>query len=914
MPRTLFRGVICAILFFIFGPTLFAQSSKTTELPEGVTELDTVEGLYDYRLANGLNILLIPDASQPKVTINCTILVGSRNEGYGETGMAHLLEHMAYKGCPKFPDVPKALRDHGAGFFNGSTWLDRTNYYETMPANDENLSFGIELEADRLVKSFIKREDLMSEFTVVRNEFEMGENNPVMILSQRMTAVAYEWHNYGKSTIGNRTDIERVPIESLRAFYKKYYRPDNALLVIAGKFDPAQALKLTAKYFGPLKNPSTPLPATYTEEPPQDGERFVTLRRVGTVGATGAVYHIPAGSHPDFAPCELLNQILTSESSGRLYKALVEAKKATSVSGTAQPCRDPGVLEILAQTDPEKTEVARETMLDVMENLSKKPVTEEEVVRAKRQLLQARERSLANTQSFAIQLSEWAACGSWKLFFLHRDRLEKVTAEDVNRVAAKYLVRANRTTGVYIPTKVAERAAVPETPDVAALVKDYKGRTALAAGEAFDPTPENIEKRVQRGTIGEGIKYAFLAKKTRGETVNLTLTLRFGDEQTLKGMVEACDFLGPMLLRGTKSKTRQQLKDAFDKMSAQVSVSSKLGQVTVAIQAKRTNLSAVLALLGEVLREPVFSASEFDILKREELESAEKAKTDPQFLAVTALRRKMNPYPSDHVLYVPTIPESIERTKAATVDAVKVLYTTQLGSAAGEVAVVGDFDPDSTRNAMDGFLQGWKNKNPYRRVEQNGVVTEASKQKIETPDKENAVYLAGVMLPITDADPAYPALSVGNYMLGAAPLASRLSNRVRGKDGLSYGVGSMLRASPFDKAGNFMVFAITNPKNMDKVDTAVAQEVTKFVGEGVSASELEEAKKAYLQAEKGQRANDRALAGMLAGTLYAGRTFEYYAEQEKKIEALQPSDVKKAFDALLDPKKLIVVEAGDFKK
>src|SRR5262245_4811306 len=197
---------------------------------DALQKVTSVEGITEYRLANGMHVLLFPDASRPLVTVNMTILVGSRHEGYGETSMAHLLEHMLFKGCPQFPNVPKALRDHGADF-NGTTWVDRTNYFETMPASDENLEFGLQLEADRLVNSYVKREDLISEMTVVRNEFEMGENNPEYILSQRITASAYEWHNYGKSTIGNRSDIERVPIDALKASYKKYYQPDNALLI-----------------------------------------------------------------------------------------------------------------------------------------------------------------------------------------------------------------------------------------------------------------------------------------------------------------------------------------------------------------------------------------------------------------------------------------------------------------------------------------------------------------------------------------------------------------------------------------------------------------------------------------------------------------------------------------------------------
>src|SRR4029077_13776956 len=259
---------------------------------EPITKVGTVEGITEYKLPNGCRVLLFPDPSKPLVTVNCTIFVGSRHEGYGETGMAHLLEHMVFKGTPTFGDVPKALRDHGANF-NGTTNVDRTNYFETMPATDENLEFGIHLEADRLVNSFVKREDLVSEMTVVRNEFEMGENNPEGILSQRMAAVAYEWHNYGKSTIGNRSDIERVPIEDLQAFYRKYYQPDNVVLIVAGKFEEPKALAFVQKYLGSIPKPARNLGDTYTEEPPQDGERTVVLRRVGTVGLVGAAYHIP---------------------------------------------------------------------------------------------------------------------------------------------------------------------------------------------------------------------------------------------------------------------------------------------------------------------------------------------------------------------------------------------------------------------------------------------------------------------------------------------------------------------------------------------------------------------------------------------------------------------------------------------
>jgi zinc protease len=252
------------------------QDTATAAPPTLVT---TVEGVSEFRFDNGARLLLFPDASRPTISVNMTVMVGSRHEGYGEAGMAHLLEHLVFKGTPTFPEVPKALRDHGANF-NGTTNVDRTNYFETLPATDENLDFAIHLECDRLVNSFIKREDLMSEFTVVRNEFENGENSPQRVLSQRVQAVAYEWHNYGKSTIGNRSDIERVPIDNLQDFYRRFYQPDNVVLIVTGKFEVPKALELATKYLGSIPKPERKLNATYTEEPAQDGERTVILRRV----------------------------------------------------------------------------------------------------------------------------------------------------------------------------------------------------------------------------------------------------------------------------------------------------------------------------------------------------------------------------------------------------------------------------------------------------------------------------------------------------------------------------------------------------------------------------------------------------------------------------------------------------------
>jgi zinc protease len=884
---------------------------------EPLTKVGTVEGITEYKLPNGLRVILLPDASKPIVTVNCTIFVGSRHEGYGETGMAHLLEHMLFKGTPTHPNIPKALRDHGAGRFNGTTWYDRTNYYETMPATDENLEFGIQLEADRLINSYVKREDLLSEMTVVRNEFEAGENSPVGILKQRMMAVAYEWHNYGKLTIGNRSDIERVPIESLQAFYRKYYQPDNAMISIAGQFDEKKALDLVVKYFGPLKKPTRKLDQTYTEEPPQDGERNVILRRVGSIGATGVLYHIPSAAHEDTAAIEVLEDCLTNEPRGRVYKALVEAKKASVVSGTTYTLHDPGLVEITARVeDPTKVDAARDALVETVEAIGQNPITDEEVTKSKERFQRYYDDLLAATtgESFAYEMSNWAGAGDWRLFFLNRDRVEKVTAADVNRVAQKYFIRSNRTVGVFYPTKQPERAHIPDAPAVAKLLEGYKGKAAVAEGESFDPSPENIEKHVSRGTLGP-IKTAFLPKKTRGEMVELELNLRYGNEESLTGKNVAADLMAPMMHRGTAKHTRQQIHDELDKLKAQVSFGGQAGLLVVGVKVKKANLEPTLKIVAEILREASFPEAELTVLKSEKLLALNNAKTEPGPLAVNAVQRKIQNYPKENIRYVPTIAESIERMKAVTLDQVKEVYQRQLAAQAGELAAVGDFDPKVVTTTLGPALNGWKSDVAYKRIDHPARPIEKGETiKIETPDKANAIYLAALSYPMTDADPDYPALEIGNFVLGEAPLASRLAVRVRQKEGLSYGVGSNYQAHPIDKAASFTVFAITNPKNMGKVDVAIAEEVEKFLKDGVSLDELQASKKGFLDARKVERTEDGALASELATGLFVGRTFQFIADEEKKIAAATPAEISKAFAKVLDPKKLVIVEAGDFAK
>jgi zinc protease len=514
MKRTIRLAILSVVVFW-------AASGSGQTLPAGMTKVTAVEGITEYALANGLHVLVFPDPSKSTVTVNMTYLVGSRHEGAGERGMAHLLEHMVFKGSTKHTNIPQELTEHGARP-NGSTSYDRTNYFETFQATDQNVRWALDLEADRMVNSFIRKADLESEFTVVRNEFEASENNPINVLLQRAWSAAYLWHPYGRSVIGNRADIENVPIEKLQAFYKKFYQPDAAVLTISGKIDEATLLPLVSAAFGPIPAPSRKLDTTYTIEPVQDGERTVTLRRVGNIQAVLAVYHAPAGSDPDFAALDLLAGLASDNPSGRLYKSLVDAKKAVQVVALSQGLAEPGSIVFGAILNSQDSlEQARKILLETIEGLAKEPPTKEDVDRVRTRMLTGIDLQLRNSESIGLTMSEWLSKGDWRLLFLERDRLRTVTPDDVQRVAKAYLKTSNLTVAEFIPDAKPDRATIPPKPDVAAMLKDYKGGAAIAAGEAFDPSPANIESRVRRVTLASGMKLSLLPKQTRGNIVKI---------------------------------------------------------------------------------------------------------------------------------------------------------------------------------------------------------------------------------------------------------------------------------------------------------------------------------------------------------------------------------------------------------
>ena len=950
--RTLWLvGVWCT------GPA-HAQGSAA-QLPAAVAE---VEGITEYRLANGLQLLLVPDDSKPTTTVNVTYRVGSRHENYGETGMAHLLEHLIFKGTPTTKNAFAEFTKRGLRA-NGTTSWDRTNYFASFAANDDNLRWYLSWQADVMVNSLIAKTDLDSEMTVVRNEMESGENNPGGVLFHRAMAAMYDWHNYGKPPIGARSDVENVDIARLQAFYRQHYQPDNATLIVSGRFKPEQVLQWVSTSFGVIPRPARVLQTTYTLESAQDGERRVSVRRVSGTPIIYMGYHLPPAAHPDSASAALLAQVLGDAPAGRLHKRLVEKGLAANVFGTTLALAEPGALlvgatlapgqdvdragaEMAAALDAVAAEIAVETAAVTAAKSAAKsalrsaaePVLAAELERARTQWLNAWEQGFTDPERVGVELSSAIAKGDWRLYFLERNRVRQATLADVQRVARQFLLPDNRTVAIYRPVAQIARAPTPARVDVAAQLQGFKGDSTAALAEAFEATPANLEARTQRtrlpglqasGPQPAGLQVALLPKGTRGAAVQARLTLRFGDETSLQGQGAAIDMVGALLDKGAEGLTRQQISDSFDRLRAEVGFNAEGQTLTVTISTTRNNLPGVIELLGGVLRRPTFDADALEEMRRQGLAGIEQQRKEPEAVAANALARHGNPYPKGDPRYAETFDEMEADLKALQVADVKRAHARFFSARVGQFAAVGDLDAAAVTAALQQAFGDWQPAAVavaiaaaqaadapaapiYRRLPQPLVQAPPVRLVLLTPDKQNATLLAQLPLPLNDQHPDYAAFTLANYIFGGGG-DSRLWNRIREQQGLSYDVRSSVDWSTVDLNSGWSSSAIFAPQNQPKVEAAWREELLRSVTDGFTAAELESARQGVLNFRRLSRAQDANVAAQLVRQLNLNRNFTASQQVDDAIASLTLQQVNAAWRAHLKPDQLAVAWAGDFK-
>ena len=896
----------------------------------GLTEIRQVEGIIEYRLPNGLAVLLAPDPSKPTTTVNLTYRVGSRHEGYGESGAAHLLEHLLFKATRTIADPKLEMTRRGARW-NGTTWYDRTNYFAQFASDSETLDWVVGWLAEAMTEAKVAKADLDSEMTVVRNEMERGENDPGRILGGQMRSTAYQWHGYGRDTIGARSDVENIPIERLQAFYRKHYRPDNAVLVVGGKFDTGAVLRRVAQVFGPVARPVEPITSTYTLEPAQEGERQVSLQRVGGTASVAVLYHVMPGSSRDFAAVRVLAQALGRDQ-GLLAQSLVGQGLAVSQWSWAAALQEPGFLmagATLAAKPAGSAEqafaaaTALTALTQTLEGLAAPDfkLTEAQFRLARDQVLQGLRRGLGEPEALSLALSESIALGDWRLLFAQRDWVEAVTLEDVRRVASAYFVPANRTVGSYLPALQAPpRAPVPARVDVAALMADYRGKAAQAVPEDFAPTPENIEARVvkQRLAVGgePGLQVAVLPRQTKEDRVTGTLRLRWGTADSLNGSAVLASMLGPMLTLGTRTKTPEQITQALLALEATLRFNTGVGGLTATFELPNRHLAAFVPLLAELLREPSLPDAEFARIQNSMLAGLQTSKADPTARARAALQQVFSRYPPGDPREARRLEETEQLMRDATGEKLRQFWARFGGASVGEMVLVGPVQPGEFTALLQKHLGDWKSTEPRKGwTFKHPDTFEPRLQTLPLPDKANATYLAAIAVVMNDDAPDFAALFAAVQLLGGRP-GTALWQRIREQEGLSYGVNASLAvptANPEDgQAASINISASFAPQNRDKLRAAMRDELAKRAAQGFSSLEVSFARRAMVSGRADFLAQTANVAGLLANNLRWGRDMERYDRLTRAYATLDADAVNAALKKYLDLDKLVEVFAGSF--
>ena len=598
---------------------------------------------------------------------------------------------------------------------------------------------------------------------------------------------------------------------------------------------------------------------------------------------------------------------------GRLSKALVDTKKANSARMSFGLEHDPGLIGLSASMNKDQSQdEVKKIMIDTLEGVIANPPTSVEMDQSKTQLLRGLENQMSDPQTFGLGLSAPIAQGDWRLGFLQHNRLKDVSSADVVRVAKAYLKASNRTVGYFIPDLAPDRTVVPDAPNLDEVFKDFKSDVTISRGEAFDPSPANIEARLKRSKLANGMKVVMLKKQSANNMVTASIDLSFGDQDTLVGKNAMAALAGSLMMRGTTHKTRQEIQELATKLNARVNVSGSLTGAAASVSAPAQNFEAALRLAVEILREPAYPEKEFDQVHTQRVKALEVVPTEPGALIGEVLDRHLSPYTKSDALYNPTREEELAAMRKVTLDDVKRFHDQLYGAAHGVFAIVGPFDDAAVQKLTEELLGSWTKAGPYKRLISTYKKVDPINQKIEAPDKANAQFSAGLRISMSQQDPDYPAMVLANYMVGGS-ITSRIPDRIRNREGLSYSVSTTFRAPAEGTAALFSASAISNPANGPKVESSFVDEIRRAVQSGFSAEEVTTAKKAYRDAQMVARSQDSALLTLMSSREDLGRTLQWDEQMDSKIQALTPDQISAAFKKHVEPSAISIVKSGDFK-
>ena len=890
-----------------------------SEIPSGFTKVKELGGIEEYKLeSNGLTVLLMEDHSAPVLTFMVTYNVGSRNEVTGTTGATHVLEHLMFKGTEKFNrenggHIDAKLGNIGA-LLNATTWLDRTNYYESIPS--DYLELAIDIESDRMRNLLLRDEDRQAEMTVVRNEFERGENSPIQTLDKQIWASAIIAHPYHHSTIGWRSDIENVPIEKLREFYDTFYWPNNATVTIIGDFTKENALELVKSYYGKIPSSPNPIPQVYTTEPEQQGPRRVIVKRSGQIGVVGIAHKIPKGTSDETFSLLVLEKILSEGKSSRLYKALIDQNKAVNMFLSYMPFRDESLFIPYALLAPGVThEEVENILLSEYEKIKTAGVTKEEVDRATNQIFANTAYDRDGSFSIASEINESIAMGDWTFFVRKLDNIKKVTPEDIQNVVKKYFVEDKSTTGYFIPTVAGgsdEETSAQERSEGKLFYRTPNEELPIEIDGNISSTPVQllnselkITDNIQRETI-ENID-VITAKTGVKDVITFRGSLAAGDIFSGDKNSMIADITGAMLDKGTKTKNKFQLAEELENLGASIRFSVSTHTLNFNGKCLTKDLDKVMALLAEQLREPAFDQEEFDKVVNQKLGSLKQSIEEPNVRAEETLKELL--FPKSHPNYGVSVQTAIDDLSKLTLEEVKNFYSKYYGPKSMNIVAVGDLDHVAFHNSISSTFNGWEGGVKVPSYDKADLQTKGKTEIVRLEDKTSSTLLIGQITGLKKSDKDYLPLMVANQVFGGGSFTARLMSIIRDQEGLTYGIYASMDDDMYTD-GVWAIQGTFSPKLLAQGYSSTMRELNRWVEEGVSQEELENVKTRLIGSYKVRLATTSGMASQILSFIERGYSLDYLDNYPKLLEELTLDEVNQAVKKYIDPKNVVTVVAG----
>ncbi len=911
--------------------------------PQKVSE---VKGVSEFRLENGLRVLIAENHSAPVATLLVVYRVGSRNEAVGNTGSTHFLEHMLFKGTENHNaeggnGIDDLLTQIGA-YWNATTWFDRTSYYEVVP--NDFLEMCVELEADRMRNLRLRQEDHDSEMSVVRNELERGENHPEEALEKELYAIAFREHPYHHPTIGWRSDVEGVPMSRLRDFYNTFYWPNNATVIALGDFTTDHALDLINKHFGTIPTAPHAIPEVYTTEPPQEGERRFEVTRAGDMPRVWIGYHVPEATHDDNYPLAAIRHLLGSsfERSSRLYKRLIDTSMAAEVFARHDDLKDPGLMIIGATVnpgvDPIKVEIE---LLDELERLAREPVGDEELNRIKCSNLKGTILAKADPSSLAFMLGEAESKADWHWLMNYDDRFDAVTKEDIMRVAKTYFVRSNRTIGYFIPREGEDganeqceedsddhdhagqdgeglvTAGPPEKATelyTADQVKEFLDiKTTPVTVEFKSSAPSTYEKQVKRVVLPNGM-IVLLMNNPGTESVGLAINIKAGRyfSQHIPGSIS--EIIGDLLPRGSQSYDKLKIAENLEEMGIPGGLEFFVDNYRVGLGTHLvvSDLPHYLELLSDVIRNPLLAEDELDKTKIEWQARVVESKMNTRAMAWNKLRQSL--YPKDHLFYDKDFDEQLKELE--TVQS-KTLHTShkKLFSPKGTIlTLVGDIDVDKALKMIEKQFGDWQGDEPAAIImPECALPAKATRVEVELPEKASVDIVMAHPCTVKRAASDFYAARIANAALGQDTITSRLGQVVRDKAGLTYGIYSTFADTAFGGAP-WSVSLSANPRNVARALQLVDSTLNDYLGKGISKDDLAKESGRALGSFKVGLSSSLGIARVLTEFEFLGLGTAELDNISSHYIDLTKEKVDAAMNKYFQPKRAVTVLSGTLAK